>query len=167
MKENKHRSLCITQECPIVNPVTFYSLSFPKRTCKKERTRCNMSLLHVIKYGFVWKWRQSLLGLVYLPWLHYHIKFDIHTSCWFCTETILAQVRILCLWKKTQILHSLWELLKENQFYARKYSFLRMMNPEGYHMYNYWCLYLFIIDCLKRKGIQCLKLDNNIQLYLW
>lgn len=102
-----------------------------------------------------------------LPWLHYHIKFDIHTSCWFCTETILAQVRILCLWKKTQILHSLWELLKENQFYARKYSFLRMMNPEGYHMYNYWCLYLFIIDCLKRKGIQCLKLDNNIQLYLW
>lgn len=131
MKENKHRSLCITQECPIVNPVTFYLLSFPKRTCKRERTRCNMSLLHVIKYGFVWKWRQSLLGVVVLPWLHYHIKFDINTSSWFCAETILAQVRILWLWKKPK------SCIHFGNFYARKYSFLGMMNPEGYHMYNY------------------------------
>lgn len=118
-----NRSLCITQECPIVNPVTFYLLSFPKRTCKRERKRCNMSLLHVIKYGFVWIWRQSLLGVVDLPRLHYHIKFDIHTSSWFCTETILAQVRILWLRKKTKSCIHFGNYLKKINFMQENNSF--------------------------------------------
>lgn len=133
-----------------MNPVTFYSLSFPKRTCKKERTRCNMSLLHVIKYGFVWKWRQSLLGLVY--YLDCIITLNLTSTLPVDSvrKPYLLRYGSCVYEKKTKSCIHYGNYLKENQFYGRKYSFLRMMNPEGY-MYNYWCLYLFIIDCWMSK----------------
>ena len=121
MKENKHRSLCITQECPIVNPVTFYLLSFPKRTCKRGRTRCNMSLLHVIKYRLIFCGNKDNHYLGW--WIYLDCIITLNLTSTLPVDSVRKPYLLRygsCDYQKNQILHSFWELLKENQFYARK-----------------------------------------------